>query len=286
MINNDNSVLVTLSVSFWSGYKHDKGASRDTIEQHRMEKGAGKFNKKLLPKFALKDIKDIITRFKYFFSENTLPYNILLGTRILPTSGFIDFQKEVSIQTGLLNKAVREFTDEYQENKETARTMLGDLYNENDYPTVDIIKTKFSINVSYFPVPEPARFSASMTNVQVKKLSEQLDEMSVMAKFDLINRVEKACNSLMDTLVRADKRVHRSTVTDNISKLSEQLETLNYENDELIQEVKEVFDENILGIRVDDVKDSPTYRKKMIGKTQIVLDLINEINEGYDDANS
>jgi hypothetical protein len=284
MINNSNSILVTLSVSFWSGYKHDKSASAKTIEEHHMEKGAGKFNKKLLPKFALKDIKDIITQFKYFFSENTLPYNALLGTRILPASGFIEFQKETSIQTGLLNTAVNKFVKEYEDNKDTAKQMLGDLYNPADYPEVEQVRKKFAIQVSYFPVPEPERFSSQITNKEILRLNEQLSEMSMEAKFDLINRTEKAALALLDTLQRPGKRVHKSTVNENITKLSGQLETLNYENDELIAEVKEVVDENILNIRVDDVKDSPTYRKKMIKKTQIVLDLINEINEAYDDS--
>lgn len=284
MINNTNSVLVTLSVSFWSGYKHDKSASEETIEKNQMEKGAGRFNKKLLPKFAVKKIKDIITHFKTFFSENTLPYNLLLGTRILPTDGFMDFQKEVSITQGLLNTEVNAFIAQYDEYRRMAQKMLGSLYNEKDYPTIEELRNKFKIEITYFPVPEPARFNASIGNKQMQKLTAQLEEMSVLVKMDLVYRTEKVTLALLDTLEKEDKRVHKTTVTDNITKLSEQLGTLNYDNDPLIAEIKECVDENILGIRVDDVKDSPRFRAKMIEKANAVLTLVNEIIESHENS--
>lgn len=284
MINNDNSVLTTLAVKFWSGYKYDKSASLKTIEDNHMERGAGNFNKKLLPKFALKDIKDVITQFKYYFTENTLPYNALLGTRILPTSGFMEFQRTIIVSQNMLKKAVREFIDEYGTSKETAKQMLGDLYNINDYPDVDAVAKRFDIIVNFFPVPEANRFNTSITNTQVKRLNDQLESMSLEAKFDLVNRTEKIARALMHTLMNDGKRIYNSTVINNVNKLSEQLRTLNYDNDSLLIEVKEMVDNNILNIRIDYLKESPAYRTKVILKTQNVIDLVDEINESISDT--
>ena len=284
MINNDNSVLTTLAVKFWSGYKYDKSASLKTIEDNHMEQGSGNFNKKLLPKFALKDIKDVITQFKYYFTENTLPYNALLGTRILPTSGFMEFQRSIIVSQNMLKKAVREFEDEYAESKIIARQMLGDLYNDVDYPDVDQVAKRFAIIVNFFPVPEANRFNKSITNTQVKRLNDQMESMSLEAKFDLVNRTEKIARALMHTLMNDGKRIYNSTVINNVNKLSEQLRTLNYDNDSLLIEVKEMVDNNILNIRIDYLKESPAYRTKVILKTQNVIDLVDEINESISDT--
>lgn len=279
MINNKNSVLTTLSVKYWSGFKYDKGASQRTIDDNHMEKGAGNFNKKLLPKFVLQDIKTVITQFKYFFNENTLPYDALLGTRILPTTGFMAFQKEVVHAQGLLKKAIHAFVDDYEENRKLAATMLGDLYNPADYPTKEVIASRFGINVDYLPVPEAEAFNDKITNVQVQRLNDQLTTMSLDAKYDLVARTEKVAATLMDTLKNDKKRIYNSTVIHNIDKLSEQLGTLNYDNDVLLVEIKECVDENIKNIRVDYLKESRTYRTKIIKQTQIVIDLIDSISE-------
>lgn len=283
MINNDNSVLTTLSVKYWSGFKYDKGASLKTIEDNHMEKGAGNFNKKLLPKFVLHDIKNVITKFKYFFSENTLPYNALLGTRILPTSGFMDFNKEIVISQGLLKKAVSDFVKDYKDHQGMAKTMLGDLYNIADYPPLDKVAQRFAIIVNFFPVPEANSFNKNITNVQVQKLNDQLSTMSMDAKFDLVFRTEKVARVLMDTLMKGNKRIYASTVIHNVTKLSEQLESLNYDNDTLLAEIKKVVDDNILNMRIDYLKQSKSYRLKMIRQTQNVIDLIEEINESIPD---
>lgn len=284
MISNNNSVLTTLAVKFWSGYKYDKGASLKTIEDNHMEKGAGNFNKKLLPKFVLKDIKDIVTQFKYFFTENTLPYNALLGTRILPTASFIEFQKNVVISQNLLRKAVGDFVRDYDSNMNTARQTLGDLYNPADYPSKDRITDRFAIIVNFFPVPEAKNFNDSITNTQVKLLNEQLAIMSFEAKFDLINRTEKVAKTLLHTLKNGNKRIYNSTVIHNIDKLSKQLHDLNYDNDPLLIEVEQCVNDNLKNIRIDYLKDSPTYRKKIIKKTEIVIKLVDEINESITDA--
>jgi len=279
MINNDTCVLVTLKVKYWSGYKHDKQASTDAIEANRMETGSGKFNKKLLPKFCLKEIKTVIDKFKAHFNDNTLPYNALLGTRILPTDSFVNFQKVASTAVEQLNKAVAVFITDYEENRRTAQKMLGDLYRIEDYPLSKDLPKKFLIELHFFPVPETTRFNSGITNVQVQKLSKELDAMSMSAKFDLVYRTEKIARTLMHTLLNANKRIFHSTVTGNIDKLSEQLANLNYDNDPLITEVKSIVDKNIKDIRVDHLKESPTYRDRIIKQTQNVIDLVMEIHE-------
>jgi len=279
MINNENSMLVTLSVKFWSGYKHDKSASMQTITEHKMEYGSGKFNKKLLPKFVLKPIKNVINEFKTFFADNTLPYNALLGTRILPSDGFMEFNRQVIVSQNKLNTVVQQFKNEYPTSIDQAKIMLGDLFSPTDYPDIDMIEKKFAIEVNYYPVPEADRFNKNITNTQVQKLNKQLETLSTQAKFDLVLRTEKAVLTLLDTLNRPEKRIYESTVIHNIDKISDQLERLNYENDPLLIEVKKCVDENIKGLRIDYLKESASYRTKTIAKAQTVLDLVREINE-------
>jgi len=279
MITNENSVLTTLGVKYWSGYKHDKMASLQTIQDNNMEAGSGKFNKKLLPKDALKEISNIVQQFKYYFNDNTLIYPALLGTRILPTSEFMEFSKAIGEAQDNLAKAVSAFAKKYKANLAEAKQMLGGLYNPADYPNVDDLHDKFHINVNFLPVPEPGRFSGNVCSTSVNRLTDQLKDMSLDAKYDLVNRTEKVAKTLMDTLINDNKRIFRSTVIVNVDKLSNQLSALNYDNDPLIQELKEAVDDNILNIRMDYLRDSLSYRGKIMSATQKVLDLVDEIND-------
>jgi hypothetical protein len=284
MINNENSILAVLMVRYWAGFKHDKIASLQTITDNNMEAGAGKFNKKLLPKDALKAIKHVVTQFKYYFNDNTLTYKALLGTRILPSKEFMTFQKQVIKAQDDLEKAVQEFSICYAAHKTAAQSMLGSLYNDKDYPEISELREKFKITVNYFPVPEPQRFNDSVSSTQVDKLTAQINEMSLDAKYDLVNRTEKIARTLMDTLENDNKRIFYSTVVVNIDKLSNQLEMLNYDNDPLIMELKNVVDNNIVGIRMDYLRDSISYRGKVKAGAQKVIDIVDEINEAASDC--
>jgi len=279
MIDNESCILTTLQVSFWAGYKHDKIASLQTINDNNMEAGAGKFNKKLLPKDALKAVKHVVTQFKYYFNDNTLIYKALLGTRILPSADFITFQKAVNKAQDDLESAVQDLRSCYNGHKQAAQTMLGSLYDDKDYPCIDDLCNKFTITVTYFPVPEPQRFNSSVSSTQVDKLTKQISDMSFEAKYDLVNRTEKIARTLMDTLENDNKRIFYSTVVRNIDKLSQQLEMLNYDNDPLIIELKDVVDTNILNIRMDYLRDAPSYRGKVKAGAQKVLDIVDEIND-------
>ena len=284
MISNKNAMLTTMQVKYWSGYKHDKIASLRTIEDYNMEPGAGKFNKKLLPKDALKEIKNIVTQYKYFFTDNTLTYKALLGTRILPTKEFFAFQTETVKAQDNLAQAVENFINQYKAHKRVAKQMLGDLYNPDDYPSIEGIRTKFMITVNFFPVPEPQRFNPDVPTTLVDKLSSELATMSLDAKYDLVNRTEKVARTLMDTLANDQKRIFYSTVVLNVDKLSDQLDVLNYDNDPLLIELKQVVDDNILNIRMDYLRDSISYRSKVMAGTQKVIDIVEEINDAASDS--
>ena len=135
MISNENSILVRLKTSFWSAYKKDKQASAETARQYKMDKGTVSTNKKLLPKFVLKDINDTINNFKTYFQKNTLPYNLALSTRILPISSYFDFKQEEASVVATLRKQVQEFEDNYDKYVAEAQAKLGDLFNPQDYPS-------------------------------------------------------------------------------------------------------------------------------------------------------
>ena len=274
MLSNQNTVLVVLSVNNWLGYKYDKKASQETTEQHKMEKGAGRFNKKLVPKYALKPIKTVIQDFKIFFIENTLPFEGLIGTRILPASSFIDFSNTASEVNDQLSEKVDNFIKDYQTYKEQAQRMLGSLYNESDYPSVDKLPELFNINVRYLPVPESQNFNTVLGNTQIRELNDQLARSAELSVEELFFRAYTVLTKLWNVLDGETQRIFHSTTVGNIEKTISQLNKLNYLNRPEVTQLQNMMESDVTGVKIHLIKESKVYCRKTRERIQPILDFI------------
>ncbi len=279
MITNENSLLVTLHVSQWGAYKKDKQATLDTEQKYGAEHGSVSTTKKLLPKMILKPIKNIITDYKTYFSDNTLPYNLLMGSRILPTENYFDFKAKQEETIHKLTDEVQVFKAGYDDAIAQARITLDDLFDINDYPKKEDLDHKFKITVDYSPIPEAKHFNENISNQVVADLNQHMANVSNSVVLDLISRAEKVVTNLHNILVTEAKRIFQSTTSGNIEKLINQMENLNYNNNTDIAALRQRIKEELSDIRIDYIKTSEVYREKLKTKT---TQLLTEIAICYD----
>ncbi len=82
-----DAMLVSLRISAWSGRLHDRRASNHVAAHHEASAGAGRYNKRLLPKSAFAALTATASKARTTYYEQTLPWDDQ-GFRLLPVANY------------------------------------------------------------------------------------------------------------------------------------------------------------------------------------------------------
>lgn len=245
---NDRALLVQLSVSQWTARKYDKKVTQEVASANGVASGVGRYNKSLLP---MNDMLDNVhkktTHIRTKFYENTLPWGIE-GTMMLPTANYLrfmtDFRKEKSEWELLVNR----FIWDYPKLKADAQRILGSLYNEADYPTVDELKTKFKMDMAIFPVPA-TDFRVQIASDELTRIQQDVEARVKTAQSTAMNevwtrlyeRVKNMAEKLADP-----SAIFRDSLVENTRELCALLPRLNFADDPHLEQMRQDVEASLL----------------------------------------
>jgi hypothetical protein len=143
--------LVQLSVSKWGGVKKiDKSKLSNMVDQAESDWVTA--TKKLVDPESLKPICKINNAARNWLATISLPFPIT-GMVFVPKELINTVDEKLDEFKDQFNETVRDFIQDYKYLRETAKTYLGELFNEIDYP-VDISK-KFNFNWRFIILDVP-----------------------------------------------------------------------------------------------------------------------------------
>ena len=147
---SSRAMLASLSISTWSARKHDPEASEEIAMRHGAQTDAGRYNKVLLPKKALADLQKIVSEAREAHYFVTLPWDDN-GYRVLPGAVYMDHAARMRALADRFNCAVNQFCQQFADLVAQARTRLGGLFRDEDYPSLDELRSKFSFATKVMP---------------------------------------------------------------------------------------------------------------------------------------
>lgn len=265
-INNidlrSRAMLVTLNISVWNPKKKDTAATLETLIKHGASREAGAFVKNLLPEGAIDRVKTAYGALRAVFYKYTLPWRDE-GIRILPSAAWEDFSREAREARREFDTAVGEFLVNYDAHRSNARVALNGLFSESDYPPVEVVRSKFGVRTSWFPLPDSADFRVDLPEEVRQQLSQEMDdgvsESLKVANQALYNRLGDALGRVVERLQDGDK-VFRNTLITNLRDLCAQIPKLNVMGDEtILRLVGEA--EKIAHLEPDQIRADDTVRK-------------------------
>ena len=176
----NHAMLVSLTIKQWGARKLDRNASNELCDSKQAQRSSGNFNKLLIPKIHLQAIQKLVNSIRNYHYSNTLPWEHK-GSDILPSNQYFEYTQQMgNFKTQFENK-VDEFLTAYPTILEQVESSLKDLYNEHDYPSVEVISKKFELTVSMSPIPDAGDFRIDLEQAEIDKLEEQLSERMVQA---------------------------------------------------------------------------------------------------------
>lgn len=275
-----SAVLVEMNISVWTANKLDKSATEKVVSDNAAVQNAAQVRKNLMAGTTLrKDIADYAAGCRLWHNTRTLPWADK-GARLLSTSLFMDYKSEANVRRDTFNKMVDNFIQQYPSLVQTANNYLGTLFNPEDYPSVDEVRSKFGFRLVFSPVPESGDFRLQVAEQDLQDLRQQYEsnfnDRLAEAMREPWDRLHKLLTGMSEKLTDVEgedetkKRYHDTLIT-NAQSLCSLLTHLNVTKDAKLEQARRDLELTMLGADIDAIKESPEVRKGMKDKLDAIL---------------
>jgi hypothetical protein len=274
----EKAMLASLTVKGWSGRKTDNEAAAFTAMHYQANAEWTRFSKALVNKGVLKAIKKAEAAARATHKELTLPWNEN-GQRILPAAAFHDYQSKMGAHRDEHEAAVDKLLNDYSDLKEEARSELGGLFNDDDYPSSEELLAKYEFATELTALDVTGDFRVKMSDEEMQRLQADIQSRTEQrlsaAMTDVYSRLHDVVSHMAERLKAynpaadgkdADgndiKRVEnpfRESTLNNVRDIVDLMPKLNLTNDPALNELaasvrKTLLEADAKTLRTDDDK--------------------------------
>ena len=275
MIQN-SSMLVDLNISVWTGRKQDKKVSEEIDAAKSTKVKAGNYHKRLLANTKLDEVQKLVASIRVWHYEQTLPWSDG-GSRLLPMANFFDYKQKLGELETEYVQSVEEFLQQYPTLISAAAFQLGDLYNAEEYPSVEKLREKFRFKYVFLPVPEIGDFRVDVNEQHKAELVKQFEQFYENklsdAMKDAWDRLHDCLSKMSDKLAGEEKQIFRDSLVNNAVDLCSLLTKLNVTNDSKLESARKQLESALIGVTPKDLRDDDALRKDTKAKVDEILSM-------------
>ena len=278
--------LVRPSISVWTARKLDRAVTRKTADQnHATDKARVKVYKSLISDKALEAVQEISNKARSEHRKRTVPWHYD-GPGAITAAGYADYLREMESLQAAFSQAVEALLSAYAPAREAARADLGTMYDETDYPAVDVLRQRFSFTVASEPIPQSADFRVvGLSDAQSKSIKadmeKRLNEALEKAQGDCWDRIVKRVEHMRDTLRQyqsADESTSgkvqgkfHDTLVGNVRELISVLPSLNITNNPDLTAIAVRLERELCAEEASTLREDATTRKSVADSAEQIL---------------
>lgn len=299
MSNADNAVLmdvsdcvtIDLNISTWTGRKLDKKVSEEIDSAKGTKSRAGNYHKHLLAGTEkLEQVQKLVGTIRTWHYEQTICWSDG-GSRLLPMANFFDYNTALKSFEQQFNDAVEDFLTEYPQLVSAAAFQLGALFNRDEYPEVDELRSKFKFRYALSPLPTSGDFRIQAGEEVKQQLARQYEEhfnnKLQEAMKDLWGRLHEVLSHMSTKLADAAEprkmkdgsanrtQIFRDSLITNALDLCGLLSKLNVTNDPQLEDARKKLEIAITNVDAKTVRESDTVRQDVKKKVDEILSAFN-----------
>ena len=278
----NDSMLVNLTISVWSGRKLDRQVSEEVDVAKHTKTRAGNYNKNLFAGVSeLEVVHSVSKAVRNWHQCQTLPWSDG-GERLLTMPNFLDYKRDLTLWEQKFKDAVNDFCTKYSTLIAAQAFQMGALFNRDEYPTVDTIAHKFQLGYTFSPIPDVGDWRVKADDSLRQELEEQYkkvydDRLGTVTK-DLWDRLHGCLTHMSERLTDKDgakRKIFRDSLLGNAVDLCSLLSKLNVMNDPALEMARKELESAICNMDVKDLRASSGARQEI--KTQ-VDDILKKFN--------
>jgi hypothetical protein len=278
----ERALLVRFSVGRWygSGVDHEVGAE---VKQRAEATGeVGSFSKRMMRRDRLAGINRVTAEARRYHKALTMPWGDS-GTRLLGVEAFRDYKERMSRYEHSFNQEVEAFLLRYPEHIEEEKQVIGKLWKERDYPSVDALRERFRFGLVIEPLPDAADLRVALSKEQAEEIRGELERNMhaslVDAVKDIYARIAEKVTELRDKMNDPDLGLRKSVV----EGLQEQLALvpkLNVLRDPNLERIAADIRRELCSIDIGAVKEAPKMRADVAKKADALLGVLGKMSSG------
>lgn len=276
MIQN-SAMLVDLNISLWTARKMDKKVSQEIDSAKNTRSRGGNYHKNLMSgTHKLDQVQKVVSAVRVWHYANTLPWSDG-GSRLLPMANFFDYKAKLNEFEQEFEMAVRDFLNEYPTLVSAAAFTLGDLFDAQEYPSVESLADKFKFKYIFLPVPSAGDFRVDVEESYVKELKSQYESFYTAklddAMTDVWSRLHECLTKMSDKLAGDEKQIFRDSLVGNAVELCSMLTKLNVTNDPKLEQARQSLERALVGVTPDELRKHDDARRHVKAKVDAILDM-------------
>ena len=286
---SSRAMLCTLSIAQWSASKHDREASAEIAAQHGAQPDVGRYNKILIPKETLAELRQIAgeARREHYFM--TLPWDDN-GYRVLPAAVYLDHTEKLREYSRKFALSVDTFAAQFDQLVVEARSRLGGLFRAEDFPTSKEIREKFSFETKVMPLPDANDFRVSLGDEERDRIRRQItasvEASLTLAGRDLWQRMYKAVLHMSERLSaykatgNGVEHPFRDSIVTNLIELADIMPKLNVTGDPELERLTVEVRASLL-IDPEELRQSESTRTETAKKAAEIAERMAGYMAGY-----
>lgn len=272
-ISNDCMVL-NIHTGVWLGHRHDKEATRTITEQSRADTDAARVNKHLIASKYLQPITTLASSIRHHFHKNTLPWKDN-GDRLLVRQRYMQFMQEHSAIAHKFDQAVENFLSvDYPSAVAQAEFRMGSMFNRDEYPRPEDLRTKFYVRLDIDSVTEAGDFRVEMDQTTLKNIrlniEDALQQRLGRAMHDVWTRLSNTLKSFAECT--ASDGVLKTATVDNLEAIVELLPDLNIVNDPKLEQIRQDIKATLTGYDVGVLRRNKDVRNTAALEAKRIMD--------------
>jgi len=201
------------------------------------------------------------------------------GIRLIRQDDVPTFSVQFTTLKAELQEAVEALNDRYGELRRAARTRLGRLFSESDYPS----SLTGLFDVSYdFPSVEPPRYlrqlSPQLYEQESARIAARFDEAVQLAEQAFVGELDKLVSHLTERLsgtVDGQPKVFRDSAVENLLDFFDRFRHLNIRSNEQLDDLVGRARNVVQGVEPQQLRDNQTLRQQVasqLASVQSALD--------------
>lgn len=281
------AMLVSLRFGLPRQSRQDKQKSRKVEQEAHAQKGVSRYSVFYFQHEEDGNKADALESLKAFFNAWRSEHNRLTrpwdgGTRLLPAplvERYMQMDTRMKTEAPIQKTAAREA---YPDWKITAPTRMGQLYEPENFPTLEEFTEDISWDSSMIPLPVAAQWrqikfiapniSATLEATTNERIVKAVAEAHEQTWKDVLQPIQH----IVDTLSKNKPRIFDSLIG-NLTGILELVPAFNIAGDSQLNQLAKSAQQTLAGINPDDLRTDPDLRKQTLKNAQGLLAKFGEL---------
>jgi hypothetical protein len=275
-----STIIVEFSAGTWTARKMDRKVTEEVNQQKRSAAKAGRVYKSMLPGVeALDKIVKYTASVRNWLYANSKPWSDS-GQRLVTVDKYINEVAPIMDARGEEFWALTEsFLDQYPLLISAQAFALGDLFDRDEYPGIEQVRSKFHYTVSYLPIPDAADFRLDLEETSRTQLLDRFQQ-------DVQQREQRVVEESRDALVKHLKHVidrlgyapdgtpnkFKATLIDNLANAISDARQFNLTKDSALQALADESERVIRNVDAGELRKNHHVRSDVLAQAKGVVD--------------